>query len=373
MIILLSLAAGGNQKENKPLSQIAPTREELRHTDQDLLKRLTQMEKAFQSLQNQFTGLHGLHDKTSKQRAIAIEQKFKQLESSMAKQKRQKDQLYAQNKALKKENKELVHKLQELEQQLEIVAKKANNPDVARWMQEKAIELANWFSGSSLGYYRKDVVDPITAGVVIYGILLLPMSFVGIYLVKQYKQMTILKYLVALNLFDVGFTLAALISIALLWGDPIQGIYTISETNFIFLQFVLAFTFWSSVAVMLYKAAVSKKGNMRVYLGLELVLRMLVGIDYGRRVWIPAVERLGKEIQVPGVLYVMYFLAAVVECHLSLKANRFDTRIGDGDLLPNLYNRLEEKQGEKSSASNDGGDRSVSAVVEKILGTDHND
>lgn len=325
------------QKQGKvPPSQIAPSKDELIHTDQDLVKKLTQMEKAFQSLQNQLKGIHGLHDKTSKLRTIAIDEKFSKLETVISTQKQQKDQLYAQNKQLKKENKEMASKLRELEKQLEFLAKKASNPDVAAWMRGKALELADLFKGSSLGFYSKETVGPIAAGIVSYGVILLPCSLIAVYLLKNIKSMNLFRVLTALNLFDVGFTLGTILSIAVVWGDPIQAMHSISEANFIFLQLVLAVGFWLSIFVMLVQIYRVDRTSVRRVLSLEFVLRFLVAFDYGRRVWVPAVERAGSTIQLPGLLYFAYLAAAIVVINLTSKAQRIVEGLEDEECLPTV-------------------------------------
>lgn len=339
-----------------------PSQHEMKQTDETVTKRLAQMQKVIDALQDALKGVNDGYDRHTKSRAEAMKAKFDKLSVVIAKLGREKKELIGQNHALKKENTALIDKIEQFEVKLKEAAKVAENSGSQAWLRNTAADLKAFLENSGLTNYASPHFSPIVAGVVSYGVMILPLVMITLYLVHNAKHLSVLRVLMGLNLFDLGFATATIVSIALLLGDPFEGMRHISDINFVFIQLVLAAVFWLSVTFMGAAIYHNKSSSVRRYLAAELVLRSVVAADYAHRVWIPVIERVDQPIGMPGYSYFLFFCAAIAGVRLTSGAMTCAAQIHSS--LPLLASQ--------SAGTVGSGSQLEAAVVDSLL-TRHDD
>lgn len=153
------------------------------------------------------------------------------------------------------------------------------------------------------------------AGVATYGIVLGPLTMSSAFVTSSLKSFSLLHALQAINIFECGYVVCSIIAmLLLLTTNPWHAMRAISEINFTFVQLSIACMFWSSAMILVMSSIRTRNAGIRRNLLFELVVRCAVAADYGKRVWIPIVERLDEPVKVPLQAYVGYF-CAVWLCH----------------------------------------------------------
>lgn len=291
-----------------------PNREEIHATDADLTKKLKKMKELIY-------GIHSGVDKSSRLRATSMKQKFNKLSAVIAALAEQKDALYRENVKMRKEMKSTVERLQRVEMQLKIEAKRADDNDVKRWFEAKSSEISEYLHSNGLQHYADPKFSPIVAGLVIYGLVLFPLMTASGYVMRHVKSLSLVHALKAISIFEVGYVAISLLSMPLLMTlDPFHAMRHISEINFVFLQIVLACFFWTSACILSAETMRTQAPGVRKNLILQLIVRIGLAYDYGQRVWAPVIERSDDALFVSPARYAGYTFAVLVTYRLTSSA-----------------------------------------------------
>lgn len=301
----------------KPITKL-----DLKSTDKDVNEKLEQLHKVIDSLQETVKGLNDGYDQHAKDNAAKMQKKFEKLSKVITKLGQQKNDLYMENKVLRQEKTALVNKISNLEEVLQQRAELLKNSGAEAWLRKTALDLKAFLEQNGLEHFASPRFSPLVAGIVANGVVILPLAVTTLYLLRFVKQLTVLKIVTALNLFDLGFVVAMIASSALLLGDSFEGLRHISEVNFVFIQIVLAAVFWMTCGFLIGAIVQHRKNKAWKYLLLELTLRAFVAVDYSTRVWTPVMDREDVSIALPGLNYLLYLCASVIAMKLTSAANR---------------------------------------------------
>lgn len=333
---------------------------DLKKTDKDVTDKLEQLHSVIDSLQETVKGIHSGYNKHAEENAIKMQKKFEKLSKVIGRLGTQKNELYAENKKLRQEKTTLINKIATLERVLGEQAELIENSGVEAWLRKTATDLKSFLEDSGLEHFASPRFSPLIAGLVAYGVITVPLAGTTLFLLRFVKQLTILKVVMALNLFDLGYVMTMLISGALLLGDPIEGLRHISEVNFVFIQIVLAVVFWLTCIFITWGIILHRTcPSVWKYLLLELTLRITIALDYAGKVWKPAMDREDVGIALSGVRYLIYLLSSLAAVKFTLAANtrtvavakKLEGEHGDleGALLPVMRSSLQSHQGETQS------------------------
>lgn len=310
------LCAVSAEATEKPITKV-----DLKSTDKDVNEKLEQLHKVIDSLQETVKGLNAGYDQHAKDNALKMQKKFEKLSKVIAKLGQQKNELYAENKRLRQDKTALVDKISSLEEVLQQQAEQLKNSGAEAWLRKTAIDLKTFLEQSGLEHFASPKFSPLIAGIVANGVVIVPLAITTLFLLRFVKQLTVLKIVMALNLFDLGFVIAMIGSSALLLGDSFEGLRHISEVNFVFIQIVLAIVFWMTCGFLIGGIVQNRKSKAWKYLLLELALRVFVAVDYSQRVWTPVMDREDVSIALPGLNYFLYLFASVIAVKLTGMAN----------------------------------------------------
>lgn len=301
----------------------AVTKKDLQSTDKDVTDKLNQLHKVIDALQETVKGLNDGYDQHARQNAEKMQQKFAKLTSVITKLGKENNKLYNENKQLRQGKMSLVDKISGLEVELKKRAEESKNAGSQMWLRDTAAELKQFLEESGLENFASPQFSPLIAGIVSNGVIIAPLSMIGLFLLKNAKHLTTLRVVMALNLFDLGFVVSMITSCMLLVGDAFEGLKHISEVNFMFIQLVLAVLFWVTCGFLVAAIVQNRKCTAWRYVCLELVIRGVVGFDYTTRVWSPVMDREDVSIALPPLTYMVYLCASVASLHLTGKANRY--------------------------------------------------
>ncbi|KAI0563611.1 hypothetical protein FGB62_37g131 [Gracilaria domingensis] len=294
--------------------------DELRRTDSDVTSKLHQLHKTIEALQETLKNRDDGYDFHSKHNANQMKIRFDKLSAVISRLTTHNSKLYLENKGLRQEKTALVNKIAKLESDLDKLATETKNAGVQAWMRNTATDLRSFLEESGLEHFASPRFSPIIAGLVSNGVVLIPLTMATFFLLHFSKQLTVLRVVMALNLFDLGFASAIIASSVLLLGDPFEGMRHISEVNFVFIQMVLGGVFWLTIGFLVVAIAQNRCNRAWKYSTVELLLRSAVALDYGRRVWSPVMERDDIPIGLPVLAYMIYLGAAIANVYLTSQA-----------------------------------------------------
>lgn len=272
-------------------------------------------------------GLNDGYDQHARQNAEKMQQKFAKLTSVITKLGKENTKLYNENKQLRQGKMSLVDKISRLEVELKKRAEESKNAGAQMWLRNTAAELKEFLEESGLENFASPQFSPLIAGIVSNGVIIAPLSMIGLFLLKNAKHLTTLRVVMALNLFDLGFVVSMIVSCMLLVGDAFEGLKHISEVNFMFIQLVLAVLFWVTCGFLVAAIVQNRKCTAWRYACVELMIRGVVGLDYTTRVWSPVMDREDVSIALPPLTYMVYLCASVASLHLTAKANRYSRAV----------------------------------------------
>lgn len=298
-----------------------PSTSEMKRTDKDVTDKLNQLHKVIDALHLTVKNMSEGHNKSAQESAKKMKTKFGKLSTVISKLTKHNNQLYGDNKRLRQEKNVLVDKISNLEIELQRRAEAIGHTGAEAWLKDTASELKTFLEESGLEHFASPRFSPLVAGIVSNGVVIIPLGMTSLFLLRYVKQLTVLRIVMALNLFDLGFAIAIIASSALLLGDPFEGMRHISEVNFVFIQLILGGVFWLTFGFLV--AAIFKNRNNKGWkyaLG-ELGVRTFIAVDYGRRVWIPVMERDDLPIALPALFYILYLGASIVAVHLTSMAS----------------------------------------------------
>lgn len=296
------------------------TKKDLMSTDKDVTEKLNQLHKVIDALQKTVQGLNDGYDQHTRQNAEKVQQKFNKLTNVISRLGKENSKLYTENKRLRQEKTSLVDKISSLEVELKKRAEESKNVGAQVWLRNTANELKEYLEESGLEHFASPKFSPLIAGIVSNGVIIVPLSIIGLFLLKNAKHLSTLRVVMALNLFDVGFVVSMIVSCMLLVGDAFEGLRHISEVNFMFIQLVLAVIFWVTCGFLVGAIVQNRNSIAWRYVCMELVIRGLVGIDYAMRVWLPVMDREDLPIALRPLSYLLYLFASVLSLHLTGKA-----------------------------------------------------
>lgn len=285
---------------------VVPSKTDLAKIDDDVSKKL----KAMQDL------LHGIHsgvDRSMRARARAMESKISKLTVVIAELSKQKDSLYKQNSKMKTEIRSTMKKLETVEAQLKLEAKRAHDNDLRTWLNEKAGEISQILTNSGLQNFKDPNFSPLVAGAVTYGVVLLPMVVGSGFVAKHVKHLSPTHALMAIHLFEGSFCFTtALSTVLLVTADPWRGMQHISSANFAFLQILVAGLYWTSITLTVVVLFQVTAARHRAVIVLQIALRATLGYYYGQKVWIDAVQKNSEEFHVIPSTYVLISLGVLL-------------------------------------------------------------
>lgn len=317
-VLFLTYACGAT-----PSTRRGPTNGEIVKTDKDVHEKLEQLHKVIDALQLTVKHMSDGHHKKTKEHSDKMSTKFKTLSAVISKLSKQNSALHNDNKLLRSEKNTLVDKISRLEVRLSKQAEEMNNIGAEAWMRTTAKELKAFLRDNGLEHFASPKFSPLIAGIVSNGVVIAPLALTSMFLLNYSKQLSTLRILMALNLFDVGFSIAVLMSSVLLLGDPFEGMRHISEVNFVFIQLVVATVFWITVCFLIAAIVRNRKNRGWRYAAIELWLRVGIAVDYTSRVWIPVMERDHLPIALPPLVYIIYVVSALVAAKLTSLANKY--------------------------------------------------
>lgn len=145
------------------------------------------------------------------------------------------------------------------------------------------------------------------------------------------SKISLRQYLLLGNVFLVALAFSCCVARVLLRQDPLKTLYQASEQAFLFLQLLIGLAFpmfLLLLAVIVYKAR--RRGNAYIF-ACEFVFYFMVGLNYRRRVWEPAM--VGEVIHSNTMMYVVYLVDFVCMTMLTVSA------ANSGNGLPPTFTR----------------------------------
>lgn len=143
------------------------------------------------------------------------------------------------------------------------------------------------------------------------------------------RSVSLRQYVLLGNVFLAAFSLGLLIAGLVLFEDPLQTLYEASEKVFILLQVAASIAFPCFLLVLGLAAARGRDRKEQWVFGCELMFYVLVGLDYRKRVWRPAM--LGENIDTSWMMYMVHFVDFVCMTALTVSSAR------GGEQLPTLF------------------------------------
>ncbi|PXF40763.1 hypothetical protein BWQ96_09525 [Gracilariopsis chorda] len=320
VLLLIFIVPVSSEVQPTPKPRKALTAAELRQTDVDVRNRLEQLHKTIDAVQETMKNMNDGYDYHAKQNADRMKLRFEKLSAVVSRLTKQNSKLNVENRQLRQEKTTLVDKISKLEVQLDKLAAQASNSGVGVWMKQTATDLRKFLEENGLEHFKSPRFSPIIAGLVSNGVVLLPLAMATFFLLHYSKNLTVLRIVMALNLFDLGFALAIIASSALLLGDPFEGMRHISEINFVFIQMVVGGVFWLTAGFLVAAIIQNRTNRAWKFSTVELMLRSAVALDYSTRVWNPVMERDDVPIAMQPVFYLTYLASAVTNVYLTSKA-----------------------------------------------------
>lgn len=308
-----------------PKRHRGPVKSQLKRNEKSVQEKLEQLHKVIDALKKTVKDMSDGHNEESKKSADAMRGKFQKLSAVIQKQTKFNLQLFEENRNLRAEKIALVTKISHLEKELERQAEAAVNSTAEAWLRNTAAELKRFLQESGLEHYGSPNFSPLIAGLVSNGVVILPLVMTALFLVRYAKQLSVLRITMALNLFDLGFAIAIIASSGLLLGDPLEGMRHISEVNFVFIQMVIGTVFWLTIGFLIAAVVQNRKNKGGRFAFLELILRIVVAVDYTRRVWGPVIDRDDVPIALPFLFYPLYLLAAITAVKLTSLTSAYST------------------------------------------------
>lgn len=291
-------------------------------TDKEVHERLEQLHAVIDALQNKVLDERKGREQSNRASVDILKARYERLSTVLSKMSGQNAKLQGENKVLKQSNGALVDKISALEARLHQIAKKETDTGVEAWLLQTALELRRFLEVNGLEHFSSPKLSPIVAGLVSNGVILLPVTMSSLFLLTYGKHLTVLRVLMATNLFEVGVAIAIIISSVLLLGDPLEGMRHISEANFVFVQIVLVSVFW--IAILLLIVSISQTWQSRAwrYCVGEIVLKCVSALIYMWQVWVPTMKRNNTPIKLPLVYYAMFVMCSFGCMALTAWANR---------------------------------------------------
>lgn len=323
-IALFVLLVGNSDALNysKPSRSSSEIWKDMMTMDREVHERLEQLHAVIDALQNKVVDTREGRGESNRASVGTIEARYERLSAVLGKISLQNAKLHGENKALRQSNSALTNKISALEAQLRQMAEKGIDIGVETWLQQTALELKNFLEINGLEHFSSPRFSPAVAGLVSNGVILLPVAMSSLFLLNYSKQLSVLRVLMATNLFEVGVGISVIVSSVLLLGDPLEGMRHISEANFIFVQIVLVSVFW--VAMVLLIVSVSRMWQSRAlkYCVAEIVLKCVNASIYTWHVWVPAMEQDSIPIRLPPVYYVVFVVCSFACMALTVRASR---------------------------------------------------
>lgn len=321
------VTAGMEMKQKPKSTTIASTSlGEVKSMANEVHQKLGQLHSVIDSLQSKVrsVGLEQGRDMTQ-DNAGRMRKRFEKLSQLITKLSAQNMRLYGENKVLRQSNGALVDKIAALEKRLNRQAENEVNNGVESWLRQTARELKAFLEENGLEHFSSPRFSPVVAGLVSNGVILLPLCMTSLFLLHYVKQLTVLRMLMALNLFDLGISIAIILSSVLLLGDPLEGLRHISEVNFVFIQIVGATAFWLAIAFLTIAMVQNYRTRTWKICLVELALKIIVSIEYARKVWFPVMDRDDVPIALPGLYYAIYSIVALGCVVLTAWGDRYAT------------------------------------------------
>lgn len=323
-LTIFLIRATGSMAAKQPILKAKTTSfTDVKLTAKEVHDKLSQLHSVIDGLKAKVKLIgEGTSEDGARQRAGRIQEKFEKLTQVITKLSTQNLKLYGENKALRMSNEALVDKISALELRLKRKAEKETNVGVESWLRQTATELKSFLEENGMEHFTSPRFSPIVAGIVSNGVVLLPLAMASLFLLHFVKQLTVLRLVMAFNLFDVGMAIATIFSTLLLLGDPLEGLRHISEVNFVFIQILLAAIFWLTM-VFLGVAMVQNWRNRAWKVCLvEMGLKVTIAVEYTRKVWVPVMDRDDVSIALPGLFYAFHSVAMLTCVGLTAWANR---------------------------------------------------
>lgn len=277
-------------------------------TDKEVHERLEQLHAVIDALQNKVLDERKGREQSNRASFDIIKARYERLSTILSKMSGQNAKLQGENKVLKQSNGALVNKISALEARLHQMAEKETDTGVEAWLRQTALELRRFLEVNGFEHFSSPKLSPIVAGLVSNGVILLPVAMSSMFLLTYGKHLTVLRVLMATNLFEVGVAMAIIVSSVLLLGDPLEGMRHISEANFLFVQKVLVSVFWISIVLLVVSISQTWQSRAWRYFAGEIMLKCASALIYVWHVWVPAMERNNTPINLPLMYYAMFVM-----------------------------------------------------------------
>lgn len=310
LINSINVARTGNVKGRKA------TRKDMKLTVHEVHEKLSQLHYAIDGLQAKVKSMdEGPDHQAAIESHYKIGSKFSKLSEIISKLSEQNMKLYTENISLRQSNIGLVGKIQKVEDNLnKLVLQQRRNSNIKKesfhmetWLKQTSHELKLFLEDNGLEHFSSPKFSPIVAGIVSNGIILIPLGLTSLYLLHYVKKLTMFHIVMSFNIFDLGICISLLSSSILILGDPLEGLRHISEINFVFVQMVMAFIYWVNLICLCF-AIFQYRGYgiaWKCYIA-QIGFKVFTGLEYGRKVWSPVMDRDDIPIALPFVWYVLY-------------------------------------------------------------------
>lgn len=291
-------------------------------TEKEVHQRLDQLHAVIDALQEKVLDAREGRKQNDNDSLSIIRSRYERLSVVLSKISGQNVKLHGENNALKQSNNLLVKKISALESRLHQMAEKEANTGIEAWLRQTSLELRNFLEVNGLEHFSSPRFSPVVAGLVSNGVLLLPVAMSSLFLLNYAKQLTVLRMLMATNLFEVGVGVAMIVSSVLLLGDPLEGMRHISEANFVFIQIVLASVFWIAMGLLVVSASQTWRSRAWRYCACEILLKCIIAMIYTWQVWIPAMNQGDTPIRLAPPYYMMFITCSFACLVLTARASQ---------------------------------------------------
>lgn len=300
-------------------------------------ERLTAAQNAARSLRDQLTEAHGA------KLARAGETRGK-LERSLRERTRAFDELLEEKQLLSRE-------VRKEQTQLVALQNRIRDPSLGVWVRrraERAAVLLDSPETDAVAYYanlymrprvarmrhRLEVIEkrleasvdhvlPAKYGapvavLLLVGLFAFPILAVFRVTLTLSSKISLRQYVLLGNVFLVALAFSCCVARLLLRQDPLQTLYEASEQAFLVLQLLIGLAFpmfLLLLAVTVFKAR--RRGSAYIF-ACEFVFYFMVGLNYRRRVWEPAM--VGEVIHSNAMMYVVYLVDFVCMTILTVSA-----------------------------------------------------
>lgn len=314
LLVTQASSATAPAKTNTASSNKVPTTfQDVKLNNHEVHDRLEKLHAVIDSIQNGVHSMNQGNDRKLRFNSEHMQQRFTKLSSVVSKLSAHNRKLYTENKVLRHGNSALVDKISALEGRLKRMAEKEANAGAEAWLRQTAVELKRVLEESGLEHFSSPRFSPLVAGLVANGVIMVPLGTTSVFLLHYVKQLTLMRVVMALNLFEFGMSVTVVASSILLLGDPLEGLRHISEANFMFLQIVVAGVFWASVALIIVAVGRLRTHRGWKFLMVEMAIKAVVSVEYGRKVWVPVMD--GDDVPIAlSMAYYVAYVAATVGC-----------------------------------------------------------